>query len=193
MHEQPNIDPKFIISNSLRVARAPAVLLFILFHTLALVVWISPPFPLHSSLFVPLIRPYVCYFGFWNQWLMFSHPKTFNIYLTANVSFDDGRVVVWNFPRMEKLDVVSRALQARYRQWAHDYVNEGEYTLVRSDACRFIARQVSDAKASSRPVRVELIRHWTWIQPPFDATKTVPEGQFDYSFFSYDVTPEDLK
>lgn len=182
-------DTRLIVAKLWCALRVPIISLFILYHTMALVLWISPPFPLYESL-VPLIRPYVCYFGFWNQWLMFAHPKNWTIYLTANVTLADGRVVPWNFPRMEKLDFVTRAFEQPYREWAHEYVNEDDYPLVRPEACRFIARNVHNT--ATQPVRVELVRHWKWIQPPPGLGEPQPVGEFEYAFFSYDVTPEEL-
>jgi hypothetical protein len=186
-----NIGARLMLQKAWRTIRVQIILLFISFHTLALIIWTSPVFPLHDSIFVPLIRPYVCYFGFWNQWLMFSHPKTFTIYLTANVTTADGKVVRWNFPRMEKLNWITRSVQCRYRQWAHDYVNEDDYPSVRIDACKYIARQT--ANATSSPIRVELVRHWIWIQPPLGFGKPQPTGEFEHAFFSYDVQEGDLK
>ncbi len=122
---------------------------------------------------------------------MFSHPKNWTIYLTANVTFADGQVVTWDFPRMEKLDYVTRALKGRYREWAHEYVNEDEYPLVRPEACRFIARQF--VSATNRPIKIELVRHWTWIQAPPGLGEIHPQGESEYAFFAYDVRPEDLK
>jgi hypothetical protein len=169
--------------------RLPLISLFILFHTVALVLWTCPPFPLHASM-VPLIKPYVCYFGFWNQWKMFSHPKSFNVHLSANVTTADGAIVAWNFPRMEKLDYVTRAQKEPYRKWAHEYVNEGEYSFVLPEACRFVARKVQTENV--RPVQVELVRHWSWIQPPPGFGTALPEGEYEYAFFKYSLAPEDL-
>lgn len=140
---------------------------------------------------VPVIRPYVCYFGFWNQWQMFMHPKNWNIYLTANVTLSDGQIVNWDFPRMEKLDYVARAFKGRYRGWAHEYVNEDRVESIRPEACRFIARSVHDA--TTQPVKVQLVRHWSWIQPPPGLGEARPQGEFAYLFFTYDVRPEDLR
>lgn len=122
---------------------------------------------------------------------MFSHPKDWTIYLTANVTLADGRIVVWNFPRMEKLDYVTRALKGRYREWAHEYVNEGEYPMVRPEACKFIARSLHDA--TTLPVTIQLVRHWTYIAPPPGTNNTHPPGEFEYAFYTYGVMPEDLQ
>jgi len=173
-----------------RRIRVPLISLFIFYNTMSLVLWISPPFPFYWSM-VSLIRPYVCYFGFWNQWQMFAHPKNWNIYLTANAQLDNGKTVVWDFPRMEKLDFVTRAFKERYREWAHEYVNEGHGPFTRPEACRFIARQVYNV--GHRPVQIQLIRHWSWIQPPPGFGKSQPEGNFQYTFYTYNVSQEDLQ
>lgn len=179
-----------LLQRAWHAARVPIISLFVLFHTAALVLWITPPFPLYWSI-LPLVQPYVRYFGFWNQWQMFAHPKTWTMYLTANVTVADGRVIVWNFPRMEKMDYVERAVKGHYREWAHEYVNEDAYPLVRPEACIFIARDVHNA--TTQPVSVQLVRHWTWIQPPPGFGEKRPEGEFEYVFFTYDVKPVDLK
>jgi hypothetical protein len=181
---------RLILVKAWHELRLPVISLFILFHTLALMLWVSPPFPLYWSM-VPVIRPYICYFGFWNQWKMFSHPKSWTIYLTANVTLADGRVVIWEFPRMEKLDYVTRAQKGRYRQWAHEYVNEGEHPSIRPEACRFIVRNLPDA--GSQPISVELVRHWSWIQPPPGYGDALAQGESEYAFFTYEVKPEDLR
>lgn len=92
---------------------------------------------------------------------------------------------------MEKLDYVTRAQKERYREWAHEYVNQNEYELVCPEACRFIARSLQDA--TTKPIRVQLVRHWAWIQAPPGFAEPLPQGEFEYAFFSYDVKPEDLK
>lgn len=92
---------------------------------------------------------------------------------------------------MEKLDYVTRAQKERYRKWAHEYVNEEEYKFVLPEACRFIARQI-DA-GTSQPVKVQLVRHWTWIQPPPGFGDAQPTGEEEYAFFTYDLKPGELK
>lgn len=113
------------------------------------------------------------------------------MYLTATVTTADDNEVTWEFPRMEKYDFVTRAFKERYRKWAHEYINEEQYQLVWPDTCRYIARQV--AKDGIKPVKVELVRHWSWIQPPEGHGDPSPEGESQYTFYSYDIKPGDLK
>lgn len=92
---------------------------------------------------------------------------------------------------MEKLDYLTRTQKERYREWAHEYVNQNEYELVCPEASRFIAKSLQDAK--TKPVSVQLVRHWAWIQPPAGFAAALPPGEFEHTFFVYDVKPEDLK
>jgi hypothetical protein len=184
------IEKRMLLVNSWLLVRKPIISFFILFHVLTLVLWVVPPFPLYWSI-LPPFRQYICQIGFWNTWNMFCHPKNWNVYLTADVELSNGQISYWEFPRMEKLSVLTRAQKEHYRKWAHEYVNEDAYKFVLPDACRFIARQISSS--SAQPIRVSLSRHWTWIQPPPGFGKPLPTGEFQYGFYTYDVKPEDLK
>jgi hypothetical protein len=176
--------------NAWRIARQPIISLFILFHILTMVLWVTPPFPMYWSI-LPPFRQYICVIGFWNTWTMFCHPKTWNLYLTANVTLADGTIITWDFPRMEKLDYWTRAQKEHYRKWAHEYINEEEYKFAWPEACRFIARNLPEGTA--RPVSTQLVRHWTWIQPPPGAGQPQPKGEYEYAFYTYNYEPEDLK
>jgi hypothetical protein len=123
---------------------------------------------------------------------MFSHPKKWTGYLTANVTLSDGRIIPWNFPRMAKLDYLTRAQKERYRKWEDEYVNEdADYKFVLPEACVFVARQVQDA--TKQPVSVELVRHWKWIQPPPGFGEPLPVEEGSFAFFNYKLKPGDLK
>lgn len=179
-----------LVTDMWNKGRIPIISVFILIHVLTIVLWITPPFPLYWSI-LPPFRQYICFIGFWNTWTMFSHPKKWTGYLTANVTLSDGQVTQWSFPRMEKLDYLTRAQKERYRKWEDEYVNEDEYKFVLPEASIFVARQIHDA--TRQPVRVELVRHWTWIQPPPGFGEPLPEGEADFTFFTYDLKPGDLK
>jgi hypothetical protein len=92
---------------------------------------------------------------------------------------------------MEKLDYVTRAQKERYRKWTQEYVNEPDFEFVWPEACAFVARQVQTKNA--QPSKIELVRHWTWIQPPPGFGDAVAEGEEQYSFYQYTVKPEDLQ
>jgi hypothetical protein len=56
------------------------------------------------------------------------------------------------------------------------------------DAARHIAWLNNDS--ANPPVRVALIRHWSFIAPP---KSNQPETWNQYTFFTYTVTPKDLQ
>jgi hypothetical protein len=122
---------------------------------------------------------------------MFSHPKAWNSYLTANVIFSDGTYKVWNFPRTDQMDCLTRMYRERYRKWANEYINEDKYDFTRADAARFIARQF--AQGNNPPVQVQLVRHWSFIQPPAGMGKPQPLDEGTYTFYRYLLKPEVLK
>jgi hypothetical protein len=123
---------------------------------------------------------------------MFSHPKKWTGYLTANVTMSDGQIREWNFPRMEKLDYLTRAQKERYRKWEDEYVNEDDYKFVLPEACIFIAKQQL-RDATRQPISVQLVRHWSWIQPPPGFGEALPPGEGAFAFFNYDLKSGDLK
>lgn len=92
---------------------------------------------------------------------------------------------------MEKLDYVTRRQKERYREWAHEYVNQNEHNLICPEACRFIARNLNGA--TTKPISVQLVRHWSWIQAPPGFAEPLPKDEFEYAFFTYNVKSEDLK
>lgn len=173
-----------------RIVQRPLISAFILFHLLAIGLWVCPPFPLYYSI-LPVFRQYICYFGFWETWGLFSHPQVCNSYLTANVTLANGQLVCWKFPRMEKLDYLTRAQKERYREWAFKLISDGEHQTVRLDACRFIARKVFDG--TIQPVTVQLVRHWSWIQAQPQPGNSLPQGEYESAIFTYHVEPEILK
>jgi hypothetical protein len=181
---------KLKLSRIWQKLRLPIISLFIFYNTAALVLWTCLPFPLYWHI-LPYVRPYICYLGFWNKWNMFSHPKNWNMYLTANVITSNGQIIEWDFPRLDKMDYLARYQKEGYRKWAHEYIDESQYSFACPDACRFILRQMPQGAA--RPIKVELVRHWSWIQPPVGHGDALPPGEFKTTFFTYDVKPEDLK
>src|SRR6476661_10844722 len=76
---------------------------FILFHLYIIVVW-GLPGSNFRTLLCSGISDYVVYTGLWHSWDMFSpDPLSINFNLKAEISYQNGMVRTWTFPRMEKL------------------------------------------------------------------------------------------
>src|ERR1700678_1767353 len=81
--------------------RQPLILIFLVWHFSGVMIWLSPDCPLKQELITPYIG-YLNFFGLWQGWSVFEHPRTYNEYVTAVIGFKDGSQKIWEFPRMEK-------------------------------------------------------------------------------------------
>ncbi len=137
---------------------------FIIFHIFAVTTWLLPPCPFKQATFL-LVTPYMAGLGLWQTWSVFApDPKTWTAYLTARVTLQNGEQREWEFPRLEKLDYVTRVFKDKYRKWANDCVNDTKNSKVWPDTCKYIARQFTDK--DNPPVSVSLIRHWQYMNLP---------------------------
>jgi hypothetical protein len=143
--------------------RKPFILMFLLWHFSGVLFWLSPDCPLKQKLITPFIG-YLNFFGMWQGWSVFEHPRTYNEYLTASVMFKDGSQKIWEFPRMEKMGIVEKMFKEGYRRWSNDCVSDVNDSYLWPDTTRYIARL--NRSYSNPPVSVSIIRHWTWIDPP---------------------------
>src|SRR5262249_43162511 len=114
--------------------------------------------------FVKPIGTYVIKSGLWHSWDMFSpDPLSINFNLKAEISYQNGAVRTWTFPRMEKLGYWERFHKERYRKW-RERVRMDIYSVVWDDTARYIAR-LNDTP-TNHPVQVTLIREWQPILVP---------------------------
>jgi hypothetical protein len=167
-----------------------AINAFLIFHMVGVACWSLPlTNPLAVS-YKNLIRPYFLWAGLFQSWDMFSPtPKFVNTYVEAIVLRTDGNTQIWRFPRMEKMGFIDRYTKERYRKFVETINNDSSAALW-PDVARFIARH---ADPSPVPVNmVLLVRYWSPIVPRGDNPST-PEPWDEHVFYSYTVTPGDLK
>ncbi len=138
-----------------------------------------------------MIVPYMAWSGLFQKWDMFApNPSMLNNYMTADITYADGHTATWSFPRMEELGLVDKYVKERYRKFANDNLRLDAFSVLWPDAARYIAR-VNKVQASNPPVAIDLIRHWSVVQPPGSVSATGPWNQF--KFFHYAVQPGDLQ
>ncbi len=168
------------------------ILLFLVWHFSGVLLWDSPACELKDKLITPFIG-YLNFFGIWQGWSVFEKPRTYNEYLTADVTFKDGSRTTWEFPRMEKLSLSEKMFKERYRRWANDCVCDESMSYLWFDAARYVARQTN--RAGNPPVTVALVRHWIWIDPPAigltQPLRTTDDGQ--QILCTCLIDPEELK
>lgn len=163
---------------------------FLIFHLVAITCWAMPiTTPLTAAL-KDTFRPYLVWSGLFQSWDMFSpSPKTINSYVEATVTYANGNVRVWSFPRMERLSLTDRYMKERYRKFV-EVLKEDMYSAMWPDVARHVARLNNNGSA---PISsVVLVRYWSDIVPRADG-KYTPSPWNGYRFFAYAVRPEDLQ
>jgi hypothetical protein len=143
--------------------RIPLILAFLLWHFGGVLLWLSPECSLKQKLITPFVG-YLNFFGMWQGWSVFEKPRTYNEYLTAEVTYRDGSKKTWEFPRMEKMNVVEKMFKEGYRRWANDCVSDTNMSYLWPDATRYIAR--INSSVGNPVVSVSIVRHWIWIESP---------------------------
>lgn len=154
------------------------VILFLTWHFSGVLLWLSTDCPLKQKLITPYLG-YLNYFGFWQGWSVFEHPRTYNEYVTSVITFKDGSQKVWEFPRMEKMGILEKMFKEGYRRWGNDCICDKNDSYLWPDAARYIARL--NMRPGTLPVSVSIIRHWVWIDPPETGVtkplRTADDGQ----------------
>jgi hypothetical protein len=174
---------------------------FIVLHVYIIVFW-GMPASNFRNLAVSLVERYVIKMGLWHSWDMFSpDPLAVNFNVEAHITFEDGSMRIWEFPRMEKLGIWERYQKERYRKW-RERVRQDAYGPVWDDTARFVARL--NNTGTNRPAKVVLMRHWGPVSPPATVSagslklkdyQPMPkefEMKFNYRFHFYDVKRGDL-
>ena len=142
-----------------------AVNLFLLWHAFALFIWLMPSSSAIVQAFVGLVRPYMVVTAFAQSWSMFSpDPDHLDVYLEARITYANGKMLSWEFPRMAHLGYVKRYEEERWRKMTEVATHGGNHLLWPALA-RYAAR-VNDPDPKNPPVSVELFQHSRIIPPP---------------------------
>src|SRR5438132_1633130 len=89
---------------------------FILWHLFALTIWLLPESALRQSCF-GLVSPYMTWTGFMQSWSLFSpNPAPMEVYVEARITYADGRVRSWVYPRMVNMGYLERYRRERFRK-----------------------------------------------------------------------------
>lgn len=164
---------------------------FLLFHIVAIACWSLPTNSLLITTIDAKLRPYLLWSGLFQNWNMFApEPLKLNCGIEAQITYQDGQVRLWKFPRMQDLGLTERYQKERYRKFA-EYLRADTGSALWPDAARHIARLNNDT--SSPPAAVLLVRSCSAINPPGAHGSYRPGPRQTSVFFAYLVKPEDLK
>lgn len=140
----------------------PVINGFIIFHLVAVPIWLWTPPALAHAAWVQATRGYVQYMGLEQFWNLFAPDvATSNFYLEAIATFGDGTTTHWTFPRAATATPLEALFVDRWRKWEMWVADKGE---TARDATVFVARQLDAARR--HPVRVQIVEHVQDIPPP---------------------------
>lgn len=159
---------------------------FVLFHLLAVISWSLPPPPGRvlkpgakfalretSNYFLkanaPLkqspIRDYLFFTGQWQSWDMFApDPLNTDYWLDAVVTYQDGSVRRFQYPRMFDLSIGEKYFKERYRKYFEN-VRGDQFAYLWPDLAQRIALLASSDRGNL-PAKVALVKHWKVVAPP---------------------------
>lgn len=162
---------------------------FILFHLIAIICWGLPWQARPVQTVNAILRPYMLWTGLFQSWNMFApDPTPLNSYVKAVVITRDRHLKVWNFPRMEELNLSQRYRQERYRKFQEvlpDIANQALWPDVATHVARMFASEADP------PDRVMLIRFSSPIDPARGESEESPAQPWD--FYDDYIDPGDLK
>lgn len=163
---------------------------FVILYLSSIAMWLIPSTYSNS---VPRHIKNLCLFcGLWQNYAVFSPPRKINLDLAAFIQFADGTQEIWEFPRMEKLDLWSRVQNERYRKYGYDHLNSDRDAELRPDFAKYLAREKYSTKR--KPETILLVRHWAKIPPPQRGIREkLPPHSNTFMFFAYDVCESDFK
>ena len=155
---------------------------FAIWQIMAAIMWLMPPSALQSSFVIPL-RHYMWLTGGDQNWSMFApNPARADIYLSAQITYQDGSQRSWNFPRMHDLGYIRRYQEERFRKMI-EFGHMQQYSQMWPQFARFAAESNNDHPVSNPVVHVDLILNTMYIPdpgtplPPYTA-QTFYQGDF---------------
>ncbi|HEY9787965.1 MAG TPA: hypothetical protein V6D17_21430 [Candidatus Obscuribacterales bacterium] len=151
-----------------------------------------PSWPARDALIKPF-QPFWGAFGLWQAWNLFSPEiRTENLHIVATITFKDGSIIVWEFPRQERRTGIDQMRAERFRKWVNDRVRKNTYGIVLPDAARFIARLHRNKE--NPPAGITIMIHSAPIPPPGVAPQApLPTHYQHKTIYTYKVEAEDLQ
>jgi hypothetical protein len=165
---------------------------FILFNFLPM---LRIHLPLDAKFIGATYRPvdaYLSFFSIYQDWMMFAkNPARLNIYLTADVEFDDGTRDTYVFPKPTELSLLEKYIYGeRFRKIISESIRRDDNRFMWPDTAKFALRKLRDRNFAKLPLRVHLNRHW-YVTPAMEQ-EFLPHLQRKanyekFKFYTYEV------
>lgn len=158
------------------------------------VVWFLPESDLRSK----LVQPIKMWWQFWGlnqQWSLFSYGMSrYNQHTVMTLTFADGTMMLWEPPRVERMDLWDSFRLHRFRKWDIEYLPSERYKEYYADLARYIARLNYNPR--NKP-RIFEIHFYSVEIPPVDKVfvkrAQIPEHTEYSTIFVYKYTDKDCQ
>jgi hypothetical protein len=165
---------------------------FIFFNLLAM---IRVHMPLQSKFISFIYRPidsYLSFFSIYQDWKMFApNPSKRDTYLTAEVIFDDGTLVTYNFVDATQMTLYKKYTYGeKFRKLINEGIRLDNNSRMWPDTARFALRKLKHQHYDKIPVSVALMKHWDeipHINKEFRARDYVAQDLKSATFYTYKV------
>lgn len=135
------------------------------------------------------IKFYVLPTGFWQYWDMFApDPASTDSWCDALVTYKDGTVKTYQYPRMYLLPIPEKYVEERFRKFYERAGSDDHQSLWPQFAERIAF--LSMTNPANPPVMVVLRRHWQDIAPP---GKPKVKGYKSSAYFKWVVNQNQLE
>lgn len=141
-----------------------------------------------------ILSPITLTIGIDQNWSLFSPQiRNFNFHNIALITFRNGAIKLYEWPRMDRPDFYSQRRDEKYRKFFIDCLPWPECKDVLPSTARFVAR--ANANPANPPIKVSLGYFWSFIPPPkrWTSQSELPYKTRYTCYFTYRVHPEDLK
>jgi hypothetical protein len=178
----------------LEIVQSTATIIFLVVTAF----WLTPDKAPSAVLKHAIVDPVNTFWLFWGleqNWALFSPIiKDINYHTVGVITRQDGSNEIWEAPRMDKLDMLQRFRQEKYRKWSIDSLPWPDHKEFWPYIARYIGRQ--KYRADNPPVKFTLLLFWTKIPPPltsFTSRSKLPPHTSCNNVFTYEYSAEDFR
>lgn len=155
--------------------------------------WLTPKSELRSRITDPF-KDFWLFWGLHQSWALFSPTiKDINYHVIAIVTYENGYKRIWEPPRMDKLDLVTKFQKEKFRKWTIDSLPWPEHKKFWPDIARYIGRELYTKE--NPPKELSLCLLWSKIPHPVDnkPLKPLPDHTRFNTVFTYKYVSEDFQ
>jgi hypothetical protein len=183
--------------------RKPVISAFLALHLTVFIIYVSLPNQTFSKFIEPVQKYFVFLALFQGYGVFAPSPRVANLHVAALITFQDGSVMYYPCPRLERASQVEKLTAERYRKYFEDNLYNQFNKYIHKDLVRYLARKSDTLKEEqNRPARVTLLRLQGIIPHIADLTETgqgplrpskpnEPHGDY-FVEGTYKITPEDV-